>query len=823
VDVTTRNAGVQLVALGGPTFQAYLSDVTDFTSSNRWVRAIYVSNTNTDVGVNVYLTPAFFPVGPVFPVVVEWTNLLGTASNNLYLYDDFGVTTNFEILPDITHGFPITGVPWNYAEVAAFGDPISLFRSQPGFAIPFGATRQTPLVIPPGTFDPAGPFVLQLATNQWSAYEAVLRPTSIELEGTDTLDITNAPGRVELRSSVLDISHSQLTAENYVLLSATNHFIGSTGTAVVTPWEDLDLRSTNGLLVLSNTLANAIVRPEGIIDLFSARWTNVTTNTGIALTNHYHVLFVDSKTAPTAPVRSQTLFLHSTNLAGGPDNLIFNDLVTATRNVLLDTERFTIATNDPFTAAIPNGVLNIVDAGIVWTTVTPRLQYFTNNGAFGAVNAVFFGGTRTSPFLSTLVLDPYQAFVNTGRITNFSSQIQANYFQDSGVVDATGGAINLQSQVAILTNGAFLATGGLIIGATNFFGTGTAVAGAGGPISITANSLFVSNHVLAAGAAITISSPNVDDGSLAFNSADFVTNKNVWFAGNGVNYLTPPTLGSLLATMVTNIAPVQKNVINKWAGVDLGNDPSGFFNNAGLGLLVLDGGSNSVFTFSAATGNNALYVDLIELKDEAARQAANGRFAGLATTPGMKVYFGGAVQGGVPVAEKLAAATPRILLGLEFQLRLFLLNQRDDQRQPRPGEYRSLFLAGSAPGNFGAATLQHKLGAGDQPESARHSGATAKPKRQRQFIGAIQGPGDWHPGPGLPVAARRNQPGRYRHELDYPVGNTGRRRHVPRRRFERRECHRQCGSIPGDKRSACHHDPAAKPIGPTGQQSHVHS
>jgi len=88
VDVTTRNGGILAPALGGPTFIAHLDDFTDFASSNRWVRAVYTSNTNTDVGVNVYLTPVVSGLlGPLFPVVVEFTNLLGTSRQNLYLED----------------------------------------------------------------------------------------------------------------------------------------------------------------------------------------------------------------------------------------------------------------------------------------------------------------------------------------------------------------------------------------------------------------------------------------------------------------------------------------------------------------------------------------------------------------------------------------------------------------------------------------------------------------------------------------------------------------------------------------------------------------
>src|SRR5258705_106490 len=108
------------------------------------------------------------------------------------------------------------------------------------------------------------------------------------------------------------------------------------------------------LVVIFNTVASTIIRPEGIISMYSGRRPNVTPNNGTPITNHYHVLFVDSRIAPTAPVRTESLTLRSTNLAGGSDHLRISDVFSVTRNLLLDTERLTIATNDPLSAAIPN-------------------------------------------------------------------------------------------------------------------------------------------------------------------------------------------------------------------------------------------------------------------------------------------------------------------------------------------------------------------------------------------------------------------------------------------------------------------------------------
>jgi len=162
----------------------------------------------------------------------------------------------------------------------------------------------------------------------------------------------------------------------------------------------------------------------------------------------------------------------------------------------------------------------------------------------------------------------------------------------------------------------------------------------------------VSNHVLNAGLAITLSTPNIDDGSLAFNSADYVTNKNIWNA-QGFNLLTPPTLASLLATSVTNTAPAFRNVINRWAAADRGATPDGFYNNAAVGRIVLNGSTNTLFTFQGTSVNNALYVDSLEFENGATNQNVAGDYTEVSIAPNMRIYYAQATAGGVSVAEKL--------------------------------------------------------------------------------------------------------------------------------------------------------------------------
>jgi hypothetical protein len=118
-----------------------------------------------------------------------------------------------------------------------------------------------------------------------------------------------------------------------------------------------------------------------------------------------------------------------------------------------------------------------------------------------------------------------------------------------------------------------------------------------------------------------------------------------------------PPLASLLATTITNTTLAYHQVANVWAGADRGNDPSGFINNAAIGRLILNGEHpDSLFIFQPANGgNNALYVDYLELDQFATNVSANGSYYGIQVQPGMKIYFGDAYANGTSIAEKLSA------------------------------------------------------------------------------------------------------------------------------------------------------------------------
>lgn len=614
--VNTRDGTLLLQQLIFTNSLTYLRDETDITGTNRFVRCVFVSNTNQNVGVNVYFPgTADFMGAP--DILLEYTNLTGQASNNIYVPDYFGIFTNFYLIPNGFAGNRGTAVPFNFFQVA----PLS--------PLPLLATPEQATTIPPGTFN------ADLTTNQWSAYEALLLPTSIVLTDVGGRNPTNVPGRIDLEADdFLDLSHTHITSLNHLLLQATNHFAGSADSRISAPLVDINLRSTNGVIDVTNLLSTTIIRPEGTIRLYAARWTNVTVIPNvITITNHYHVLFADSTFSPTAPSRAQDLILRTTG-SGNNDTINIHDAMYVTRSFLLDAARITIETNGPGAQDKTGGVL-LTDPGIVWSSAAPRLQWFTNSGFFQTFNAVYFGGSQNSPYAPPVQV-PYQAFVNNGTVTNFGSQIQANFFLNDGVFSATGGSIDLTSQTAILTNGVFLAPQSRI--------------------SITANSLQVSNHLLRALGPITLStSYYLDDGTITAGCPDLNTNKNFWTC-SGFNLLKSPTYASLQSTSITNIDYANSLVVNTWAGADKGNSPSGFDNNAAVGRLILDGRDpGSTFSFVGASGNNAIYVDYLEFDDYATNNSS-GVWREINISPNMKVYFGEAVQSGVSIAEKLDGA-----------------------------------------------------------------------------------------------------------------------------------------------------------------------
>ncbi|MDW8309658.1 MAG: hypothetical protein RMK20_09820 [Verrucomicrobiales bacterium] len=639
--VTNRN-NQTLSTILSPDNQVFYANIVDVDASNRVTQAVFLGNTNPAFNVSVY-----FPSlgGSNAGIWVEWrwviTNQLGQRVTNwIYLRDTFGVETNLQVEVNGTAGgfFRPTYKPVNY----------TFYQTGP-FSLGTPATPGSPL----GVFDTSRPVV----TNEFTAYRARFEATTELIEDVVGRNVTNLSGRVELRAeNTLNLSNAQISASSYALLQVTNHFMGSHRARIVSPWLDIHLRRTNGNLYITNLVAPVVPKPEGIVDLWSARWPNDVAG----VTNQYHVLFVNSELAPTLPPRIQSLSLRCTNTAGGGGEILISDVLNVTSNLLIETEKLTITSNAPGSPTV-RGEINLLSGQTYWPTGTPRLRYLTNNGALTSLNAVFFGGSRSQPYYTTNFNEPYVAMVNRGEILNYGSHIWADYFENRGLILPYFGAIVVQSTNALFENGVFQADNG--------------------DVSISSGRLIITNHPIAAGWVLSLAATNfLDDGTLANaaaaltnittiftdptsailnTSVAMISNKNYWIAGDGVSLLARPPQGSLLGTTIEARAQPGRQVFIRWAGADLGCNPAGFSNNVALGRLILDGGENSLFTFTGIGLSNALYVDRLEFRDYDTNTIVNA-FNEIETVeidPNMRVYYADAVESnGVSVAVRINGA-----------------------------------------------------------------------------------------------------------------------------------------------------------------------
>jgi hypothetical protein len=120
---------------------------------------------------------------------------------------------------------------------------------------------------------------------------------------------------------------------------------------------------------------------------------------------------------------------------------------------------------------------------------------------------------------------------------------------------------------------------------------------------------------------------------------------------DGINVGTRAAKGDFNRVTVVESAVPYSSHNSIWAGADLGPNASAFTNNVALGRMVLDGGANTAFSFSGAQGvSNALYVDVIEFRNNITNLDASGNLLNVSVAPGMMIYYGSAYSwiGGLP-------------------------------------------------------------------------------------------------------------------------------------------------------------------------------
>ncbi len=621
--ITNRNYSVnrfnQLVL---PTAKTYVN--TFFVNqSNTITQIVFLSEPNP-----AFATSVFFEDFAGIDVQWQWsvTNWpSGTVDTNNYLVisDNFGEVTNLQIFPRGGSRPNSTYMPFNF----------NLFlQSTPFPGTAAGITDPTSALSPAV----AGPFV----TNNYSAYQAIFTPGTGLVSDLPSSNPTNMAGRIELQASdTLNLSNAVLTSPNYVLLSATNNLIGNQTAQIVTPTADFYLRTTNGTFEVTNFLAPYVSHLTGPVDLWSARWTNID-STGF--TNSYHVLFVESTLSTVTIPQVQTLNLTAGNVASSNTfgDIFISDVLNVVSNMTLNARSVTITTNPG--SMNPFGQLNLLGGNVLLPSAMPYLQALTNWGIIDVSNTAYFA---ESPFniLST-TKNPLKAFVNHGEIFDFGNFVWSTYFENSGFIQSIVGSISLQQAVVgYITNSILVASLG--------------------DINLDCDNLLVSNDLFLAGSRILLNNsdiledgiPNIATLPLTNQLTATVTNGNSWTCA-GLALQSKPALGDLLGTTITSTAGT--NQINQiiWAGTDLGPTNAGFFNNTGVGRLILDGAQQSKFKFTAPSpfGNYALYVDYLELRNAATNTDKLGNYSALQFDPNIKVYFAQAVNNGFSIAEKLA-------------------------------------------------------------------------------------------------------------------------------------------------------------------------
>ena len=599
--VTNRDYTEGYTWLSFPDANFYLSDV--IINTNRTSLSVFLNNPNPAISNRV-----FFYNGSD-RIVVEWSWLATNATTGLketnYLYlEDYPATGTNTVYVNGAYGGLTTYIPNGF----------QFWRSLQSWGFGQGAQPTSPV----GVFDNG------VVSNNFLAYQAIFQPYTTEPGEIYGQSETNLPGRVEITGNrTLNLNRTRITANNFISLSATNHFLGSSNAVIVAPFISLDLASTNGTLIVSNTIVPTLARPEGTISLWSGRWSTTTVNT-----NNFHVLFVDSQLTSSSKPLAVNVNLKATNV-------FISDAINVRSNLFILARNLTLTTNQPG-AQTPAGSIDLASiTHPAWQYLVPKLQNFTNNGSLTTPNLDEFVGYRFPPYYPTTYVEPYLSFVNRGWINNAGCAIWANYLVNGGVVNVGNGSLEVRAGSAFFTNGQFLAPIG--------------------SMDIAATTLVVSNHNLTVGNTLTLgASALLDDGSVAEVVA-LVTNKSTWRVGYGFNLTNRPAVGSLLATTIRDTAPAQIDVVvpHVWPGIDRGATTHGFMTNCAVGRLVLTSAQQCLFSFAGTGLSNALYVDRLELRGAATNRDDNGDVTCLDIAPGMVIYYAQALMDGASVAEKL--------------------------------------------------------------------------------------------------------------------------------------------------------------------------
>jgi len=441
--------------------------------------------------------------------------------------------------------------------------------------------------------------------------------------------VSKAGGRVQIQAGNLNLGRTLMSGEGWIDLQC-RHLVDSIGAIVDCQNLSFDLGSTNGTLIFTNLALASVNRFQGNVIAWSATWSNLTTAVVVSykfdtssnqwlesdLTNtvseNLYVLVVDgSQLGVPAPVKVLDLYLHATNNNNSANNIVIGDPVIVTNSLLIDGQALTIQKSVELSTRLQQWV---------WTNA-PALRYFTNNGTLTIPDSAHFGDDGVTNYLS---------FVNNGLITAGGQTIYSDSVQiNGGVNDA------LYSDFDVVTKT------GKVAGAT---------INSAGAVQFSADNLLISNSTITAYDAVdfTITSLLSDGGTGSGNVFSCENGFNLWI-NSGSNVWS----GDLRGTTIYDTVLGQAETEHYWSGRDRGAVADGFTNNAAIGRLILDVSDSGSFNFIGTSSSNALYVDCLELVNQATNLDKNWNPVSLTSDDNLVIYYAQAVMNGVSVAEKL--------------------------------------------------------------------------------------------------------------------------------------------------------------------------
>ncbi len=621
--------------------------------TNTMINIVFVATNSlispSNLNVDVRFISSFGPAGSAFAPVVEFRNVDFDIVNQQYItnyltfIDATASQTNVLFARPITTTtgarIPNTRRPstytWFRGRYCNFDSPPIIF----GTNVFFTGAQPANSVFDPSVFYNAL-FTTNFANDIYAAHSVHVGQTNAAsfaqqffLSGSifqqlgvnpGLSDPTNFTGNVNILARSLNLASTRIKSEDFIGIH-TDNLVSNTLAQLDAPFIDFDVATTNSSMVLSNIAPSFVNRLFGTVSAWSGAWTADITNTttGGLESQRFHVLIIDNCLESQQPVT-----LHRFQVKA--PSLIIHDNLSVNSGINLKAPALTIQSN---------ASLNLpVGANFAFTNAADLLN-FTNHGGVNISGAAYFGvfeaghvSTNVPPKKKKkrktppvpIVPAALANFVNDGSILGSSLLIRSTNLQNVGrtffpsLLTANGGVILATGSTLNISNAEIRATSDI-----EFHGNNLSFA-----------STFISAGTVSNALGQYIRGALVIDATNSFGDLG-TTTTNDWFVTSGVRLPRLPAIaGDLMGTRIYSTAGALISSRIAWPGVDRGTSPAGFSGNIALGRLVLDGFGRNLFRFSSGVTSNALYVDFLELRNDATN--FNGS---ITIDPDFTVYF----------------------------------------------------------------------------------------------------------------------------------------------------------------------------------------